>query len=506
MFQVGHCANQLINRSSVDDTLRCTSTGRECDGYVLESRPQFGNAPIILDAGLLNRNHWAVKEFSDRTLYRVAGFFYHDLFWNRLVLQLSQSEPAISKALSAVNMASAQLETGSQLDLQERCISQSYNKAIRSLAHYPSNIVYVPLAGCILLVCLEFLRGDMRAALTHVRYGWRILESFRQDVPSGQTLSEQELMTELSSIFERLNVHALLFEPLESPIARPAPIFQNPSAPSITLSTFAEAKSRNYELVSEAMGLILSTTHLKYRPEAVTLNHIICQIRMEAQFQRWRKAFDQLYACQQQSWSRQECKAADIVLIQNIAMKIWISTCLSPEESAFDKFKPEFEKLVDLAARTVGTCGQELCLTVGKFQFDMGLIPPLHFIGMKCRWPLLRRKVLRILGSTHWREGLFDSFRSYRCLHLITEIEETGLRLDPGPKATELDEFSKSLPTELSRIHLAVLGPVPISAKEQTLTLGLKPTGVFNAPVVWETIIPTFGEIPLLESWFSWSP
>jgi hypothetical protein len=461
---------------------------------------------VPLHSSLLNRNQSSVKEFSDRTLYRVAGFFRHDPFWNRFVLQLSQSEPAISKALSALNTASARIDIGSQLDLQDRFISQSYSEALRSLAQCTSNGVHVPLAGCVLLVCLEFLRRDMQAALTHIRYGWRILESFLRDDLSGQTASEQELMTELSSMFERLNVHALLFEPLGSKTAWPVPIIHEPSAQTITFSTFAEAQSRHSELASEAMGLILSTTHLKYRPEAVTIDHVICQIRMETKFQGWHQAFDHLYACQQQSWTHQERKAADIVLIQNITMRIWVSTCLSPEEKAFDVFKLEFEKIIDLATKVVGRGGQELCISVGKFQFDMGLIPALHFIGLKCRWPLLRRKVLRILGSNHWREALFDSFRSYRCVHLVMGVEEGGLSQDLGPDTSEFDVFCTSPPAESCRVHLAVLGPVPISEREQSLTLGWKPNGVFNAPVVWETTIPTFGEIPLLESWFTWIP
>jgi hypothetical protein len=86
------------------------------------------------------------------------------------------------------------------------------------------------------------------------------------------------------------------------------------------------------------------------------------------------------------------------------------------------------------------------------------------------------------------------------------QIEEVGLRPHLDPNGEDLDLFYRSLPPEPRRIHIAALGPVPILEKSQKLTLILKPSGAFKAPVVWETTISTCGDIPSLEPWLNWSP
>lgn len=71
---------------------------------------RFDQVTMRAEANLANKEQFVVKTFSDRNSYHVAGFFQHDPFWNRFVLQLSHTEPAIFNALSAINMALAQVE------------------------------------------------------------------------------------------------------------------------------------------------------------------------------------------------------------------------------------------------------------------------------------------------------------------------------------------------------------------------------------------------------------
>jgi hypothetical protein len=187
-------------------------------------------------------------------------------------------------------------------------------------------------------------------------------------------------------------------------------------------------------------------------------------------------------------------------------MQISIFICLASGESAFDRFTAEFQKIIELVAENVRKGGQELCTSIGHFQFDMGIIPALHFIGTKCRWLLLRRKVLAILGSCYWREGLFDSYRSYRCIFRVMEAEEVGMNPGLISNAAELEEFASYLPPEPLRVYVVTFGPVPLYEAEQQLTLLLKPNRVFNAPVYFKTTIPASGKSPPLEPRLTWSP
>jgi hypothetical protein len=265
--------------------------------------------------------------------------------------------------------------------------------------------------------------------------------------------------------------------------------------------SMAQARNLNVALSSRAFGLILSTSVAKYTA-SVTIDQLVLHIRLVAQFQQWQSSFEQFLAANEHTWTRQEANAANVLYAQHLSMYIWMAPCLFPEETAFDVHRPEFERILQLASETIrdGHGCENICHSVGNFQFDMGLIPPLHLAGSKCRWPDLRREFLRILGSAHWREGMFDSYRSYKYVYEIMLVEEAvmdGLEESQDALFGDLDLGVTTLPPEAARIHQAELGPLEPGASWQRLTLVSKPNGVLAPPVSWITFISTSGEFPL---------
>src|SRR5262249_53019223 len=106
----------------------------------------------------------------------------------------------------------------------------------------------------------------------------------------------------------------------------------------------------------------------------------------------------------------------------------------------------------------------------------------------------------------HWREGMFDSYRSYRYIHTLMTIEESAvvtspLAFDLGSNRLVNQDPAQTLPPECVRLHFAELGPVGPDSVRQRLTLVAKPRGLFEVPVMWETWIPTRGPLPEVQPW-----
>jgi hypothetical protein len=455
--------------------------------------PTSFNIPLSLSAGD-PRQIRIIHLFCNRTANRMSENFEEDVIWKQSIPQLAHSEPAVFHALLAVNIVFEQAEQnrGGPVQQVSPQAIQSYNKAIQYVLRKDSlsnNDVYVSLVVCILFVCLEFMKGDMNLSFQHIQGGFRILmdrnnraRSTDLLVPSSPGVTD-DLISALSAMLSRLRVQTLLFDPNLLPLGKRKEFVASISGPMPReFRSLAEARSHFVGIGGEAMGLILRTSRTVYVNGSFD-EHVAVQKCLAVEIRQWMHAFDCLLAARQQSWTWQQVKAANILNMQALAISIWISTALSPEQSVFDAYRPEFEAILDLA---LGTVGHGM---LSSFQFDLGVIPTLHFVGVKCRWPELRRQALKILGSAHWREMLFDSHRAYRAVHRVIELEEAECGM-------------AALPAEGSRILWSyAVGNVEPDATVMRHSVARRPNGGSGPLVIWNEFIPLSGDLPTFDPW-----
>lgn len=94
--------------------------------------------------------------------------------------------------------------------------------------------------------------------------------------------------------------------------------------------------------------------------------------------------------------------------------------CSGPgREIDYDNFLPEFQQSIALARDAAAVNEPK-----GTFTPEVGIIPVLYTIGVKCRHPAIRREVLRILRQQPMREAVWDSFSAARVVERVIEIEE----------------------------------------------------------------------------------
>jgi hypothetical protein len=62
-----------------------------------------------------------------------------------------------------------------------------------------------------------------------------------------------------------------------------------------------------------------------------------------------------------------------------------------------------------------------------SFTVDMGYIPPLYYLALKCRVPRLRRRAIELIISTPHKEGIWDGEVAAYVARQVMETEEESL-------------------------------------------------------------------------------
>ncbi|KAH7400641.1 hypothetical protein DE146DRAFT_653543 [Phaeosphaeria sp. MPI-PUGE-AT-0046c] len=221
------CRTCRIRKIKCDETqpacLRCTKTGRTCDGYAHLVQAKKGNHAVAANyrnssflvvpkrstqLGIYRSPKTALSEdpkerrsfeyFQSRALPMWTEFFESELdTWSRTVLQLSHNQPAIKHGLLALSIMHERYEGIAPLTSftsQDFAFVQ-YMHAIKHsnqlLTAYQKGKVSleIVLIACIIFTCYENLVGDYKAASMHLRNGLRILDESKHDQQSKNDLS-----------------------------------------------------------------------------------------------------------------------------------------------------------------------------------------------------------------------------------------------------------------------------------------------------------------------------
>jgi hypothetical protein len=165
--------------------VRCTGTGRKCDGYLLDIVPNQPNRLVhnisLVVLGTLEERR-AFDFFRSCTVTELCGYFL-DEFWERNVLQASFSQLAIRHGVIAIGALhesyKALLQPKTKLiDNIIYFALRQHTKGLSSLGKSLSSgsqQTHVALISCIVFSCFDRLTGDIDSAITHLRSGLEIL-------------------------------------------------------------------------------------------------------------------------------------------------------------------------------------------------------------------------------------------------------------------------------------------------------------------------------------------
>ncbi|OBT68974.1 hypothetical protein VE03_01433 [Pseudogymnoascus sp. 23342-1-I1] len=465
---------------------RCISTGRICDGYGIwggggnaygsvsritnPSRPPRPTSLIAtscmppsptstrtlppLRGAITQHEQRAFEYFAHRTSHKLPGIF-DSPFWSSLVFQASTRDPAVLHALialGAVDLGKATRElacAAERVKGYERVALVQYNKAIASLGvHFKSrdrDATRVALITCMLFICIELLRERFKTANTHLSNGLKLLSEIRWgEGEEAKRGNELLINTELESVddylveaFTRFNIHSSLFgqDTIIHYTIASRPSHAAHAIPH-TFTTFRIARLYLDALINAIYNLAHQTASLP--PTPPLLKHFThTQSTLRSSLATWLQTFQTSLPT---LTARQPLIApfvAPFLRTYHTMSTIILATSLHPrDELIYDAHTAAFESMIRLIRGVWETIlsyhaplGDQMPDPPG-FTADMGFIPLLFFVVLKCRFGRIRGEALELLGGAPHREGLWDGVMAGGVGRRVVEIEEGGGR--PG--------------------------------------------------------------------------
>lgn len=464
--------------------LRCTSTGRKCDGYTSGNvrQPRASTVPETVSRTISTasrrllpklpgddneRRHFML--FRGQTVPLLITY-YDTKFWNQLILQLSQAEPAVHHSVVALASlrrgfmsSDGEYDTEYQVALDQYGLQQ-YNKAIADL-HKQISIkgdksIDVVLVCCILFTCFDMLRGDFGSAGKHLLGGLKIFSNMQQSRRTSTLLQD-----ELEPMFVRLNLQSKSL--FDTPHPSDDPTAGISSLPT-RFSSLGEARNSLNSLMNQALNFVQAQAFKAENPQ--TQEHYEADLPLVEQasciflLEQWEAAFNK-FLLLRTDMSSKDGNGVILLEIHHAASYVVLFSSPTFSQCIHDQFLPRFERIVSLTKSFMKHSNEAFSPGGGcrLWWVEMGIIPPLFLTAWKCRDPLLRREAAQLL-TVPLQEGTWYSIAAGRLAERIIAIEEAGL--SQITVAEDVPEFSR-----VYKLKVKSIGGHPQSSRSCTLDL-----------------------------------
>lgn len=471
--------------------MKCKSTGRTCDGYDeisygLDRGSGYRHTSKAVSRVLLPSNasngasssdQWPEKQhghmlkdlgplmvlpatgsaqpdamsFFEQISIKGLNEYHHSESWRNTLMFFSQTVPSVRHA--AVALA---LMHRSQLDRQFGQLRSSidwsrdallhYNHAIRSLVQQiddtGTDSRSISLLVCYLFYCFDHLAGNDTGAIKHLRAGVDISHKIdRMMLNNDQNCDDSHLSTDgmvnrqVSRQIRRLDMQA----PMMLVDWIPAGIQE------ATTSTFPISENGFLSLdqaTDSLQGLLARAMRLFWEeqerslPGVVPLSSLAMKQTLLEQLERWSSLFEHLL---QRDFSllleTTAYTQVTLLRLQHTIAWILLSSLGPGGEMEYDNFTPQFQQCVALAKDIVAARERISESMQPTFTPEVGIIPVLYIIGVKCRHAPIRHEVVSILRRRPMQEAVWHSTWAASVVARIMEIEEggTGRRMEEIP-------------------------------------------------------------------------
>ncbi|KAG7415855.1 Aspercryptin biosynthesis cluster-specific transcription regulator atnN [Fusarium oxysporum f. sp. rapae] len=415
---------------------RCLTTGRTCTGYIAPPPGSFSWTSLL-------RTKPQTLPITNTKEVRSLSFFHHVVapvlsgpfdgsFWTYFVVQMAQSEPAARHAVLAISSLFESFEPAKESVADEFAIMH-YNKAISILTRGTKPCVDTVLLVCTLFICIEFLRGNHEAAITHASHGVQLLNSAGHE-------------SRLSNIFAQMSVFPLFF----MDVGTEFPLLQGDEGADLKNPVFYTISEAQHALEHLSIRIITlvrdgNSYRLDMIDEAPQEWMLDEQEEARQDLEAWGVAFERFRGGR--PFGEREDSATLALITRHRLMKVWIENCFRRGEMGYDGSKEEFITIVDCARKAAENLEVQHT-TPGKFMFNVGFNPMLHFAVWKCRYLSLRVEALSLMRRlSSQQESLWDAALMYNVSRRIIEVEH-GIDL-----AGDYDLYDERLPTDENRIR-----------------------------------------------------
>lgn len=310
------------------------------------------------------------------------------------------------------------------------------------------------LVACILFVCYENLIGNFETAQMHLQNGMRILAreaSKRGALLGPQVNSPSAIPNDIQRVFARLDLQAMAFADSQAPY--PYHLHQTP--PDL------KAPPEAFHSIIDAMDCLIHNFCWIFRIAVLSEPHPVPADRLDAAskvFKAWDSTFQRFVNSLSKEILEKTTSTISLLKMYHITMTIIVATGIYGQECMHDAHSMEYEEIVRLGEKVLPTEMAKRDDKLHVFSFEPGLIFPVFFTAIKCRYSHIRRRAIALLETANHQEGSWESFAASRVAGFVMDIEETGLPAGAGPD---------SIP-ETARVHL-----VMVSVKSDVRKVGI---------------------------------
>ncbi|KAK6063902.1 hypothetical protein SCUP234_13224 [Seiridium cupressi] len=413
--------NLRVRKVKCDETkpacVRCTSTGRKCDGYPTKLKPDLtwcrpSHLFLSIDHSTEGR---ALQFFCETAGPHLSGPL-DSYFWTHLVLQFSNFEPAVRHSLVAISSLyedfHCNAKTANQLQANTFAL-RHYNAAIENLRKLDNEPLI--LLVCILFVCIEILQNNRDSAIQHCRHGVIMLQRIGNVWPW--------TVEHLSPIFRRLSVFPLFFGNSSDSFPRlgglDAPI-------PTTFVSYAEAQYCMDAIICRASRLIRHGDAYrigKYASRPVDPELLEHQRDLQQTIEHWHASFQVLV--EKLNLSESENTAYGNVMLRYRLARMWSRGTFEKDEVFYDDYIPDLTQVIDRAIEhSPNMAGTDVSPPRPRFSFEVGALPFVVFVIIRCRDLRTRLRGLQYLRDCGpARENMWQANRMYPVCKRLVEIE-----------------------------------------------------------------------------------
>jgi hypothetical protein len=368
--------------------------------------------------------------------------------WRKTLMFFSQTVPAVRYAAIALALIHRNYLDRDSSDhgrqpqslkgwLPDKAPLLHYNRAIRLLLNQEfgdsTEITAITLLVCYLLSCFDHLAGNYAQAIKHLRGGVELSRNIDKAILNNNNAYDdakpsgvRTLICQVTRQIRRLDMQAVMFLVDWTPAdIQETLMFQLPPSHS-AFQYLDQAADHLYILVAQVMTLRNTAQEMsmmgKMPPSPSAFKDIVL-----GQLETWSRLFENML--QQGSSDETDpetCRLISLLRLQYTIAWTFLSSYGPGREMEYDNFLPQFRQCVALAGDVAAAHERYSGSLMPTFTPEIGFVPVLYIIGVKCRHPVVRREVLSILRRQPIREAVWDSISAARVVERVIEIEEGG--------------------------------------------------------------------------------
>jgi len=370
--------------------------------------------------------------------------------WRKALMFFSQTVPSVRHAAIALALIYRNyLDRGSNGDLVRQPQSPKdwlpdkaalfhYNRAIQLLldqaAGDNTEVTAITLLVCYLFACFDHLACNYVQAVKHLRGGVELSHNIDKAILNNTSAHDdfqpsgvRTLISQIATQIRRLDMQATTFLVDWIPTNANEETLMSQFPPSDSaFRSLDEASDHLYPLVARVMRLRHTQQEISMTATMSPLTSSLKDTVLE-QLEAWSNRFENMLQKGRSHETDSETPPlVSLLRLQYTTTWILLSSYGPGREMEYDKFLPQFQQCVALAGGVAAAHERYSGSLQPTFTPEIGLVPVLYIIGVKCRHPLVRREALSILRRQPIREAVWDSISAAKVVERVIEIEEGG--------------------------------------------------------------------------------